>query len=290
MTTLIRGKMARFTLVDRCGAPLPGPYSTLVTKGLISVAMTSTTNEGTAITVEDASGDRCVDDTPEPKFSNMTSVVSLCGVNPYLINFLTGQEVWDGVTPGVPTGFTIGDDVDATTRRVAMELWSGTSEDDCEDGDVGFGYFLLPKNARGQIGDVTWQNDAINFVVNGLRSKGGNTWGVGPYDDVARDESGDLSPLLRPIGARKHFLSDLVYAPPPVATSGPVPLGTKATTATAGTPGTHTPSGSWMPDTLAGMTGITASPATAWTTGQYVELFDGSPVSWSGTAWEAGVA
>ena len=38
------------------------------------------------------------------------------------------------------------------------------------------------------------------------------------------------------------------------------------------------------------MTGITASPATAWTTGQHVLLGDASKAFWNATAWTAGQA
>lgn len=66
--------------------------------------------------------------------------------------------------------------------------------------------------------------------------------------------------------------------------------GPAATGATAGIPGTYTPAGCDSPDKLAELTGVTASPATAWTTGQYVLLGDGSKAHWSGTAWVTGVA
>jgi hypothetical protein len=55
-------------------------------------------------------------------------------------------------------------------------------------------------------------------------------------------------------------------------------------------PGTFTPPGAMAPANLAAMTGVTASPATAWTTGQYVVLGDGSTAHWDGTAWVAGIA
>jgi hypothetical protein len=55
-------------------------------------------------------------------------------------------------------------------------------------------------------------------------------------------------------------------------------------------PGTFTPPGAMAPANLAAMTGITASPATAWTTGQYVKLGDGSTAYWDGAAWVAGIA
>jgi hypothetical protein len=66
--------------------------------------------------------------------------------------------------------------------------------------------------------------------------------------------------------------------------------GAAATGATAGTPGSWTPASSLAPLTLADTTGITATPATAWTTGQYVQLRDGTYAHWSSTAWVAGKA
>jgi hypothetical protein len=66
-----------------------------------------------------------------------------------------------------------------------------------------------------------------------------------------------------------------------------------ATGATAGTPGTWTPSGSTPPANAAAATGVTASPASAWTTGQYVQgSTAGAPgeMFWNGTAWAAGRA
>lgn len=63
--------------------------------------------------------------------------------------------------------------------------------------------------------------------------------------------------------------------------------GTTATGATAGSPGSFTPGGSTAPANLAAMSTVTASPTTAWTTGQYVVLGDNSHAKWNGTAWVA---
>jgi hypothetical protein len=63
-----------------------------------------------------------------------------------------------------------------------------------------------------------------------------------------------------------------------------------ATGATAGAPGTFTPAGSKVPANLAAMTGVTATPATAWTVGQRVVLADTSEAYWNATAWAAGRA
>jgi hypothetical protein len=62
------------------------------------------------------------------------------------------------------------------------------------------------------------------------------------------------------------------------------------TGATAGTPGVFTPAGRLTPYNLAAMTGITANPATAWTTGQHMVLGDGSKAFWNGTTWAAGTS
>jgi hypothetical protein len=69
----------------------------------------------------------------------------------------------------------------------------------------------------------------------------------------------------------------------------------EATGATAGIPGTWTPSGSNPPGDVAALiaSSIVATPGTAWTTGQYVQTVTiGVPgqAHWNGTAWVAGVA
>jgi hypothetical protein len=73
---------------------------------------------------------------------------------------------------------------------------------------------------------------------------------------------------------------------------------TPATGATAGTPGTWTPAGSTPPATVAALIAgtpnvVVASPATAWTVGQYVQTQAvGAPgqAHWSGSAWVSGPA
>lgn len=68
---------------------------------------------------------------------------------------------------------------------------------------------------------------------------------------------------------------------------------TAATGATAGTPGSFTPAGSTPPatSTAATSSGVVASPATSWSTGQYVQgstAGSGGEMYWNGTAWTAG--
>lgn len=74
-----------------------------------------------------------------------------------------------------------------------------------------------------------------------------------------------------------------------------LPAAATATGAAAGTPGTWTPSGSTPPASVAALQAgsVVASPATAWTTGQYVQTGTSGTAGeahWSGTAWVAGKA
>ncbi|MFY1688178.1 hypothetical protein [Plantactinospora sp. WMMB782] len=66
--------------------------------------------------------------------------------------------------------------------------------------------------------------------------------------------------------------------------------GIEPETAVAGTPGIFEPLGADTPYNLAALAGVTADPTSAWSTGQHVELEDGSSAYWNGTAWTAGVA
>lgn len=85
------------------------------------------------------------------------------------------------------------------------------------------------------------------------------------------------------ISASEGPPTNIDMSPPGWSNEGP-----NATGATAGIPGTWTPALSEAPDKFSAMTGIVATPATAWTTGQYVLLGDGSFAHWNGTAWVAG--
>ena len=96
-----------------------------------------------------------------------------------------------------------------------------------------------------------------------------------PFDLIAGDS-----------GAAAEVAIDWnLIAPPTVDMGSVVPAG-----ATAGAPGYWTPSGATPPANLAAITGVTANPATAWTTGQYVITQDLLAAHWTGSAWAAGKA
>lgn len=286
---IVRGRRLRATRLDGCGNPVLGPDSVVVTGGFISVALTANIEEGEAINVTNANGDVCVLDQPPPKFQDYSVVVTFCDVNPVLFNLMSGQPL---VLNGEDTvGFRMNSAVDAADSGFALELWTGVPSDACEVGaGASYGYMLLPFLQGGVLGDFTVENAAINFTLTGARTKKGSGWGVGPFDVVM--DAGTPGPLATAIDTDDHLHLERTTVAPPEADCDPVALGVPATGATAGTPGEFTPANSYGPADLAELISEdpVADPITAWTTGQYITLRDGSFAHWNSTDWVAGVA
>jgi hypothetical protein len=286
---VVRGRRLRATRLDGCGNPVLGPDSVVVTGGFISVALTANIEEGEAINVTNANGDVCVLDTPPPKFQDYSVEVTFCDVNPVLFNLMSGQPL---VLNGDDTvGFRMNSDISAADSGFALELWTGVPTEACEEGaSASYGYLLLPFLQGGVLGDFTVENAAINFTLTGARTKKGSGWGVGPYDVVM--DAGTPSPLATAITSGDHLHMERTTIAPPEADCDASALGVPATTINAGIPATLEPANSYAPADLAELVSDapTADPATAWTTGQYVELRDGSFAHWDGDSWEAGAA
>lgn len=288
--SLVRGRVMRVTQLDGCGAKVLGPTAQIVSDGFISVALAAQTDAGTEISVTNAAGNVCILDSPCPKFTGYEVTIEFCGVDPDLYRLLTGQTMeLDG--DGLGVGFRMNTGVDACATGFALELWSNVPSAACAPGSgVSYGYFLIPFLKGGIIGDFTIANDAVNFTLTGAKSKDGSAWGVGPYN-VVKSAIGADSPLLVAVDPKDHLVMELTPVAPPVdAGCGAQPLGVPATSAVAGIPATYSPVNSYGRATFALMTGLTASPSTAWTTGQYALNRDGSKGYWNGTAWVAGVA
>lgn len=286
---ILRGRRLRATRLDGCGNPVLGPDSTVVTKGYISVALTANIEEGEEISITNANGDVCVLDTPAPKLKNYGVEITFCNVNPVLFNLLSGQPL---VYNGEDTvGFRMNSDVSACDSGFALELWTGIASEACDPGaGVSYGYILLPFLQGGVLGDFTWENAAINFTLTGAVTKKGSGWGVGPYDVVM--DTGVPSPLATAIAVGDHLHLERTTVAPPEADCDPLELGVPATGFTAGSPATSTPVNSYAPLDLTELIADapTATPSTAWTTGQYVALRNGTFAHWNGTAWVADIA
>lgn len=290
---LLRGKMIRVTKLDGCGNPMLGPDSVVTTKGFITLGLTSNTFTGTAVTQELADGTRCINDVPTPVFESFTVALTMCGVDPNLVNLMTANPlVYDDAATPEAYGIDITSDAPVDSVGFAIEIWSGTADGDACEGDtnLAYGYALLPFIKGGVIADQSWENGAINFSVNGALTKDGSQWGVGPYDvELDGVTTGAEGPLIKPIGTKTHQRIIPVYMPPPIPVAGATALGVPATTAVQGAPATLTPTNSYPPLNLAAAIAqpLVASPTTNWTTGNYVLTRSGQRIRWNGTAWVA---
>lgn len=288
--SLVRGRAMRVTKLDGCGGVALGPDSTVATEGFISVGLTANNEEGETISVTNAAGKICILDEPTPEFTGYTIEVQFCGVDPELFTLMTGQPIVLNAAGDDAVGFRVNSKINVNDSGFALELWSNVPVAACDaSGEASYGYFLIPFVKGGTLGDVTIENGAINFTLSGASSKDGSEWGVGPYD-VVRDNGGNAGPLLEPIDAGDHLHLQITTVAPPTVGTGSAALGVPATGATAGSPATLAPTNSYAPADMTEVDALTATPQTAWTTGQYVVLRDGTRAHWDGTAWVEGVA
>lgn len=233
--TPVFGKRIRVTTLDGCGNwPIAAEEDALiVTDGFISVSLTSEVEDGTEIIQRNAAGALCVNERMASSFKRFTVELEFCGVNPSLLGMVTNAEPYNDYAGDV-AGFTVPEG--ELSKAFALELWTGLSGQACEPGqEQAGGYMLLPFIMAGTLGDVTIDGEnAVNFTLSGAYTKGGNGWGVGPFNVVYNnaDVAAALPTALDPLD--HLLLIDTGVAPPPVACS-PQPMPASATTTTTTT-------------------------------------------------------
>ncbi|WP_205528436.1 hypothetical protein [Desertimonas flava] len=262
-----------------------------MSKGFVQIAFEDNIETGTEYSAKAADGTPCVAEKARDTLKWVAATIDFCKVDPELFELMTGVRTLENYA-GDTVGFTKGS---LPSVNFALEVWSKVS------GDLSKGewiYWLLPLLTNGRVSTPTIQDDVATFQFTGNTIVNPN-WGIGPYNVVAQDELLTAGRLLDPVLADEHVYHRVTEIAPPTITCGYVPqlvewtayVGT-ATGATAGTPGTFTPSGADAPANLADLQGanVTASPSTAWTTGQHVVLGDSSQAYWDGDSWESGAA
>jgi len=225
--SMARGRIARFTRLDECGAPVFDECSTLVTTGYVSVTSTPNYQDPEEIQQTDANGRLCIDDQSDPALRWISQSIVLCQVDPDLVNFLTGDPlVMDDAATPEAVGYRI-DSAVTGTAKFAMELWSGIPGQPCDsEGNEEYGYWLWPFNGQAQFGEMVVQNGALTVTVT-ARTFAGSQWDVGPYD-IKRDAvtPATLEPLETAITATQHQHFEISSAPLPEAACGCVDLPT----------------------------------------------------------------
>lgn len=216
--TPIRGKRIRVTQLDECGAILPTSQQ-IVSEGFVTVSLSPQVEDGTEIQVRNANGALCVNERGNPTFTGFEVEIEFCDVDPSLISFVTNSEDYEDYAGDI-AGFTVPEG--EITGKFALELWTGIAGVACgDDGAEASGYMLLPLVNAGTLGDLEiGGEDAITFSLANSTTKGGNTWGVGPYD-VLLDDTEEPAPLPEPLDEKDHLLMVETFVAPPAPTDSP---------------------------------------------------------------------
>lgn len=226
--SLLRFAAARVTKLDICGAVVEGSCSTASTVGgIVTVAMTREVVERQDYTTLDGDGNICIGDTKAEILKWIPVEITFCKVDPEMYNIMTAEPlVLDDDTVPTAVGWRT-QQGSAGNAFFAFEGWvrvSGSAG--CTDGDVQYGYFLLPFVKEAVVGDVTFENAAATFTVNGIAVIG-SQWGMGPYDIrlvLSGPDAGLPAPLLTAIGPLDFRHLQLTTLPPPLAGCGCEPL------------------------------------------------------------------
>lgn len=221
--TPIRGKRIRVTELDECGAILPSANS-VVSEGFVTFSLSPEVEDGTEITVRNANGALCVNELGNPSFKHFELEIEFCEVNPALIAMVTNGEAYENAAADI-AGFVIPEG--EISGKFAIELWTGVAGVACgETGTEASGYILLPLVAAGTLGDLEINGeDAVTFTLSNSTTKGGNTWGTGPYD-VMLDATDNPAPLPTPLDPMDHLLMVETFVAPPAPYDDPTPVPT----------------------------------------------------------------
>jgi hypothetical protein len=287
------------------GAPDVGsPCDVYITGGFITATFTPTYSEGDEIEVKNAAGDVCVYFKMPDTLKNVGLNLEICDPDPVLTQMMVGGDV---LTVGfgnalAPPGTEDGDDaavgyaaegigVAAAPYGVAVEIWAQAVIGGKAANTAPYWHYVFPYAQFRLDGDRVIENGALATVFVG--TGGGNAaFGAGPNMDTTGVEPAPPNTawdwLFPSYADRPYMYARSMDAP--VGLKGCFSnLGIPISAISAGTPGTYSPVDATRPTNLnvlsdAGALGNT----TAWTTGQYIVLRDGSEAYWDGNSWELG--
>lgn len=222
--TPIRGRRMRVTRVDTIGRPVPGPCSTVVTAGFVSLEMTAEIEEGEETTVRTAGGDLCVSERGCDQLKWINISVEFCQVDPDLFSMI--NPTWTKLLDC--NGETIGWEEShnySCDSGFALEVWSDVTGYTPKDPNAqgAWVYYLLPFLVGGTLGDMTIENGAVSFTITG-RTKKGSQWGRGPYNVMCNPPDGACGPLITPFNSESPRRIFLTTCRPPEIVCGCQPL------------------------------------------------------------------
>lgn len=226
-TSIVRGRVARFTRLDALGRPVYGPGNTAVTKGIIQVTYTPNSEEGEGISVLNFAGEQCIQ-APAPcaSITNWTVAIQFCAIDPCVILMMYPSWIPYYDDFGTIKGFQVVGSLTCDTG-FALEVWGGVgsaggSGIQCGPGATGgFRYLLTPRLVGSVPGEIVIANDATTFTFNGTTTNPVG-WRRGPY--LVDIVDGVPSTLREPMVDQSQLLDITTMVQPPAVTNGCVNL------------------------------------------------------------------
>lgn len=220
--SVVRAPAARVTRLGPCGEVLDTACAYATTESFVDITLTKVLQERQDALQLNANGDICVDKPKAPILRWYEVAITFCNVDPELFNIVSAEPLImdDSVVPEAVGWCTLPDSPSAS--NFALEFWTGTEDEGCDDDETVYGYGLLPRVTQGMIGDVTIANGVITFTVTGI-TRAGNQWGTGPYNVIINEtgvNAGLPGPLLLPVAANAHKCFQWTKLGPPEGLCG----------------------------------------------------------------------
>ena len=213
----------RVTRLNSCGQVVTGSCSQVVSNGIISIEMTKNYEDREEFFVKNGDGTFCVRETNPPILKWIDLVVTLCDVDPDIINIMAAEPLYtSNDTASTKIGWST-EEGSAASSNFALEGWTRLANTAalCTGGQE-YGYVLFPWVVEGTIGDMTFENGVVNFTLN-ARTHANSLWGVGPYNvDYSDNPAGSTTPIPMntPILSTQHHRMFLTRLAPPAAACG----------------------------------------------------------------------
>lgn len=213
----------RLTRVDECGAVVPGPKSTVVSSGLVSIDVSAEYEDGTENAPKNGNDDFCFIDNQPDKFKYFVLGIQFCGVDPEAWEIVTGNPIYTDAEDNA-VGMKFGRYSEINTH-FALEVWSDVPGTACGPGGKRYGYHLFPFIGSARLDELTLNNETAEFTLGNAKTKDGTGWGVGPYNVALTDaEPAVAGKLPEALTGFDHYLPITTQVAPPADTDGAVVL------------------------------------------------------------------
>lgn len=266
----------------------------LNSSGFITATFSPQFEEGDEITEKAADGSVCVSFKVDDSFTRVDYSLSLCDVDPEVTALLAGGNViidGDGVVQGYTSpvaGAKVG-------NPVAIEVWSQAVVAGKPASDKPYWHWVFPYVKVRYEGDRELGNSRLSneFTGQGVGNSALVGEGLNPAntgDDYVTYREALINPFSYVRTTGQPDSQPLLSASWPDVTGNITPY-VAPTSVTAGTPGSFNPAEATVPYDLSDLQALGAiGETTAWTTGQYVVLGDGTNAYWDGSDWASGEA